>query len=75
VDGGLWPDTVPVDLKRLRSDIAFLEVRARWDRTSALERLGALAGSGSLDQVRWILPRLLGIRALARAKALLRRGR
>jgi glycosyltransferase involved in cell wall biosynthesis len=75
VDGRRWPETVPVDLGRLRSDIAFLELRARWDRASPLERLGALVGSRSRDQLRWIVPRLLGIRALALAKALLRRGR
>jgi|GEM_PF-768196 len=67
---GGWGETAPVDLERLRSDIAHFELRARWPSASSAERLAALAGSRSLDQLRWVLPRLFGLRGLALLKGM-----
>ncbi|HEX8572075.1 MAG TPA: glycosyltransferase [Allosphingosinicella sp.] len=65
---GGWGETAAVDLDRLRSDIAHFELRARWPSASMAERLGALARSRNLDQLKWVLPRLLGMRGLALLK-------
>lgn len=67
----------PVDLERLRSDILFHAFRSRWLEGSFARRLQALRLARSLPQLRWLLPRLFGLRGLLLARRIrdtLRRG-
>lgn len=59
-----------VNLRRLRADASFHEARARWSRLSPTRRLGALRWARSPSKLRWMLPRLFGLRLLALQKQL-----
>lgn len=60
----------PVDLRWLRSDIAFQKFRATWMDANVTERVRALSLVNSLAQFRWLAPRLFGIRGLVLARRL-----
>lgn len=57
-----------VDVRQLRADIAFQRFRTRWIETSVGERLAALELVGSPAQLRWLAPRLFGLRGLRIAR-------
>lgn len=58
----------PVDVGRLRADIAFQKFRTRWMEASFAERLSALGLVSSVAQLRWLAPRLFGLAGLRLAR-------
>lgn len=60
----------PVDLERLRADITFQNFRSQWMEASFVERLRALKLVSSVAQLRWLGPRLFGLRGLLLARRL-----
>jgi len=58
----------PVDVRRLRADIAFQKFRTRWMEASFAERLSALGLVSSVPQIRWLAPRLFGLAGLRLAR-------
>ena len=58
-------DAPRLDLGRLRADLAFHEARAGWHALGPARRLASLRHVRSRAQLRWMVPRLLGSRALA----------
>jgi glycosyltransferase involved in cell wall biosynthesis len=69
IDSG-WGIRAEVDLRRLRSDVAFHEFRARWLSATFSERLGASLAIRRWTHLVWMLPRLFGFRFLRWLKAL-----
>lgn len=65
-----WGESAEIDLKRLRRDIRFLEFRSRWLEAGFVSRLGAIAAARSKLHLRWLLPRLFGLKGLALLKQL-----
>lgn len=59
-----------VNLRRLRADAAFHEARAHWSHLGPARRLAALRWARSPAQLRWMVPRLFGLRFLALQKKL-----
>lgn len=69
---GIESDRIPirVDCDRLAADAAFHEAVARWYALSAGGRLAALRHVRRREQLRWMLPRLLGMAPLTALKRL-----
>lgn len=57
-----------VHFDRVRSEIAFLDYRARWIEMSARERIAGAFRFPERSRLRWLLPRLLGARMLTLLK-------
>jgi glycosyltransferase involved in cell wall biosynthesis len=60
----------PVDMRRLRADASFHEARAGWSRLGPARRFAALRWARSSAKLRWMVPRLFGLRFLTLQKRL-----
>ena len=63
-----WGPRVAIDLDRLREDIGFHAFRGRWLNSSFAERLRTILRLRAVDRVRWLAPRLFGLRGLRMIK-------
>jgi len=63
-----WQPDEPIDHARLREDIGFHLFRSRWLNSSVGERLRMILALRTADRVRWLAPRLFGLRGLIMIK-------
>jgi len=55
--------------EKIEADLRFNKMRSMWMETSFIKRLCFLIGSGRRSDIRWMLPRIFGIAAFAKAKS------
>jgi len=63
-----WGEPAEVDLARLRADIRFFGLRARWSQLGFFGRLRAITAASSPGQLAWAAPRLFGLGGLGALK-------
>jgi glycosyltransferase involved in cell wall biosynthesis len=65
-----WGEPGEVDLAAVRAERRFIEFRRRWTSSTFPERLLAATRFRSYEYLRWLLPRIFGLRTLVAAKRL-----